>query len=102
MRLAPLRAWSSTKLRAACQRCASRRARRARRRSTCLRSKLRRCAGWGRGGSFLAGESVDADDDGFSGIDGALVVVGGVLDLLLHPAALDGAEHAAEGFDAVE
>lgn len=49
----------------------------------------------GDAGLVVAGELVDADDDGVSGFDAALVVVGGVLDLLLDPAALDGAEHAA-------
>jgi len=44
-------------------------------------------------GKPLANVPVDiwhADDDGFSGIDSALVFVGGVLDFLLDPAALDG------------
>ncbi len=42
------------------------------------------------------GEFVDADQDLLAGVDGALVGVGGVLDLLLDVAALDGAEHAVE------
>jgi hypothetical protein len=37
----------------------------------------------GDAGLVLSGESVDADDDGVSGFYAALVVVGGVLDLLL-------------------
>ncbi len=49
----------------------------------------------GDAGLVVSGEFVDADDDGFSGFYAALVVVGGVLDLLLDPASFDGAEHAA-------
>ena len=49
----------------------------------------------GDAGLVVSGESVDADDDGVSGFYAALVVVGGVLDLLLNPASLDCLEHAA-------
>ena len=38
-------------------------------------------------------EAVHADHNGFSAIDRLLILVGGVLDLLLHESALDGLQH---------
>ena len=56
----------------------------------------------GDGRIVFAGEAVDADNGGFAGVDGTLDFVGGVLDFLLHPAALDGGQHSAEFFNLVK
>ena len=52
----------------------------------------------GDAGLVVSGEFVYAYYYCISGFYAALVVVGGVLDLLLDPASFDGAEHAAQGF----
>ncbi len=46
---------------------------------------------------FGGDEVVDADDDLLFVLDGALVLVGGLLDFALDEAAFDGAQHSAQG-----
>ncbi len=48
---------------------------------------------------FFYLEAVHADDDGLFVIDSLLIFVRGVLNFVLHEAALDSFEHSAEDFD---
>ena len=50
----------------------------------------------------LLGEVVDADDDALAALDLCLVAVGGVLDLGLHEALLDGGDGAPLLVDAID